>query len=68
MPYTLKLLETCLSKLLDAKQAILDDLSDVSLVDDNDSIVDDYMLILKRILKNICETKRTIRLVEELTK
>ena len=68
MPYTLELLETCLSKFLDAKQAILDDLSDVSLVDDNDSIVDDYMLILKRILKNICETKRTIRLVEELTK
>ena len=40
----------------------------VSLIDDNDSIVDDYMLVLKRILKNICETEKTIRLIKELSK
>ena len=68
MPTTLEQLKTSLDYLLDAKETVLKDMSDISLLDDNDSIFEDYMLVLKRLFKNIYEVKRTIRLIEEISK
>ena len=67
MPTTLEQLQASLKNLCDAKQSVLKDMSEISLLDDNDSVFEDYTLLLKRLFKNIYDVKRTIRLVEELS-
>ena len=53
MPTTLEQLKTSLNNLLDAKQQLLNDMSDISLLDDNSKIFTDYANTILHISRSI---------------
>ena len=60
MPTTLEQLKTSLDNLLGAKQQLLNDMSDISLLDDNSKIFTDYANTILHISRSIDEIKKAI--------
>ena len=72
MPTTLEQLQTSLNALRDAKDKVVNDMSDIcdiSLLDDgNDATFLHYVKLIVRISNAIDSTNKAIELIEELSK